>query len=203
MLRRGRIGILDGKDAAARDPYSYMRYEDNVTGITPRILPGTDNQVLYADSDEHTEQGHITESAEVRSGMVDKRLRRISTLRGELKEPEIYPDSERKIYVVSWGSTLGAVQEAVRLLRIEDFDIGYIHFSEIYPVKPDLFPEEFLRKSVLISVENNATAQLARLLRMEAGIEIRTTIGKFDGRPFTPAELAERIREKRGDIYGG
>jgi 2-oxoglutarate ferredoxin oxidoreductase subunit alpha len=201
-LRMGRIGILKEAEAISKDPYTYMRYEDNVTGITPRILPGTKKQVLYADSDEHSEEGHITESADVRSGMVDKRLRRMSTLRSELEEPIIYPDSDREIYLLSWGSTWGAVKEAVELLRAADVDIGYIHFSEIYPVREGLFSEEFLDKAVLISVENNATGQLARLLKMEAGIETIGHIGKFDGRPFTPAELAESIIEKKGEIYG-
>jgi len=202
-LKPARGGILEEGDAAARDPYTYKRYEDNVTGITPRLLPGTGNQVLYADSDEHTEEGHITESAEVRQAMVDKRLRRISTLQSELEGPSIYPDSDRKMYVLSWGSTLGVVEEAVELLRAEDIDIGYIHFREIYPVRRDLFSEEFLEDTVLISVEGNATGQLARLLRMEAGIEVNARIGRFDGRPFTAMELAESIREKRGEIHGG
>jgi 2-oxoglutarate ferredoxin oxidoreductase subunit alpha len=202
-LSTERSGILSGHDIAALEPYSYKRYEINMTGISPRILPGTGSQVLYADSDEHTEEGHITESGEVRTGMVDKRLRKLDALVGEIGRPRIYPDLERESYVLSWGSSLGAVEEAVEILRSEDIDIGYIHFSELYPVRKDLFTEEFIEKAVLIGVENNATGQFARLLRMEAGLETSGSVSRYDGRPFTPAGLASRIKEKRGEIYGG
>jgi len=202
-LQAERAGILAGDDLKGRGPYSYKRYEINMTGITPRILPGTSGQVLYADSDEHTEEGHITESGEVRTKMVDKRLRKLDALRGEIGPPKVYPDMECGTYILSWGSSFGAVAEAVGILRSEDVDIGYIHFSELYPVRKDLFAEDFPEKAVLIGVENNATGQFARLLRMETGLEVRGSVSRYDGRPFTPAGLAARIREKRGEIHGG
>jgi 2-oxoglutarate ferredoxin oxidoreductase subunit alpha len=202
-LNTEKSGIMSEEDLASRDPYTYRRYENNVTGITPRILPGTENQVLYADSDEHTDKGHITESAAVRTAMVEKRLSKLTALRSDIEPPEAYPDMDRAEYVLSWGSTLGAVKEAVELLRADGVDIGYIHFSEIYPVREDLFTGEFLERAVLISVENNATGQLARLLRMETGLEVSGTVSRYDGRPFTPEQLAKDITEKRGEIHGG
>ena len=197
-----KTGIMSEEDLSSRDPYTYRRYENNVTGITPRILPGTGNQVLYADSDEHTDEGHITESAEVRVGMVEKRLSKLTALRSDIEPPKVYPDMDRAEYVLSWGSTLGAVEEAVEMLRGDGVDIGYIHFSEIYPVKESLFTEEFIGNRIFISVENNATGQLARLLRMETGLKVSGTVSRFDGRPFTPGELAKEILEKRGEING-
>jgi len=201
-LNTEKTGIESEEGVASRDPYTYRRYEKNVTGITPRILPGTENQVLYADSDEHTEEGHITESAEVRAGMVEKRLGKLTALGSDIEPPKVYPDMDRAEYVLSWGSTLGAVKEAVELLRADGVDIGYIHFSEIYPVREDLFTDAFLQKTVLIDVENNATGQLARLLRMETGLKVSGTVSRYDGRPFKPAELASDIMAKRGEIHG-
>ena len=40
------------------------------------------------------------------------------------------------------------------------------------------------------------TAQLARLLRMEAGIRIEHTINKYDGRPFSPEEIADAVMKE-------
>jgi 2-oxoglutarate/2-oxoacid ferredoxin oxidoreductase subunit alpha len=174
-------------------PYEYARYEITDSGISPRLLPGTPGQVLYADSDEHTEEGHITESAEVRNAMVEKRLRKLAGMRAEMAGPAIFPDSGAGSYLVCWGSTLGAVDETVRELRAEGADWGYIHFSELYPLPAEPIPRDIARKARLVAVENNALGQICRLLRMETGLAIEERILKYDGRPFTPEELRERL----------
>jgi len=99
--------------------------------------------------------------------------------------------------VVSWGSTLGAVEEAVQQLRKKDLNIGYIHFSEIFPIREDCIPPEIKEKADLISIENNATGQFAKLIKMETGLSIEKKVLKFDGRPFSPEELAHHIQKKR------
>jgi 2-oxoglutarate ferredoxin oxidoreductase subunit alpha len=184
---------LSKKDLEKMEPYAYRRYEITNSGISPRLLPGTPQQVLYADSDEHTEEGHITESGEVRKKMVDKRLRKLDGLRKEMSPPLIYPDPEADEYLVSWGSTLGMVREAVDILRGEGRSVGMVHFSELSPLPPDPIPRNILDNSRLITAENNATSQLAKLLRMELGISIHERICKYDGRPFSPNELAEKM----------
>ncbi len=189
-----RQGVLKEADLENIPDYGYRRYEVTETGVSPRIFPGTPRQVLYADSDEHTEEGHITESAEVRTRMVDKRLRKLEGLRREMSPPKVHPDDEAKMYVVSWGSTRGAVDEAVALLRGEGLSIGYIHFSEIWPLPGNPISEKILKGADLVAVENSATGQLAGLLRMETGIDIREKILKYDGRPFTREDLADRLR---------
>ena len=192
-----RQSIVSGKDLEDISLYQYKRYKLTESGISPRILPGTPDQVLYADSDEHTEEGHITESAEVRRDMVNKRLKKLKGLKKEISLPKIFPDKKAGQYVVSWGSTLGVVEEAVQQLREKDFNIGYIHFNEIYPLREDCFPPEIKEKADLITVENNATGQFSKFLRMEIGISIEKKLLKYDGRPFTPQELVQLIEKKR------
>ena len=179
-------------------PYEYARYEITKSGISPRLLPGTPGQVVYADSDEHTVEGHITESADVRRAMVDKRLRKLAGLQAEMAGPRIFPDADAEAYLVSWGSTLGAVDETVRWLREEGANWGYIHFSELFPLPEDPIPREISRKARLIAVENNALGQFCKLLRMETGLHIETEILKYDGRPFTPDELKKRLENEKG-----
>jgi 2-oxoglutarate ferredoxin oxidoreductase subunit alpha len=195
----GSYSLISKEKLKKLSPYGYKRYEVTESGISPRILPGTPRQVLYADSDEHTDEGHITESAEVRKNMVNKRLKKFSALKEEMSPPRVFPDTKAELYTVSWGSTLGAVDEAVHHLRDKGMDIGTIHFSELYPLRDDAFPSEIKERAELIGVENNATAQFAKLLKMEMGLEIEKKILKFDGRPFSPQELARQIEEKRGD----
>ncbi len=198
-IYKGRHSLISDKDLADFQPYQYKRYETTASGISPRILPGTPEQVLYADSDEHTEEGHITESAEVRQKMVQKRLRKFSGLKEEMSPAKIYPDAEAELYTVSWGSTLGPVEEAVHHLRDKGMNIGYIHFSEIYPMKKDVLPKKVRKGAELIGIENNATGQFSKLLKMEMDVRVEKRILKFDGRPYSPQELARQIEEKRGE----
>ncbi len=191
----GRPGLLSEADLKKLAAYQYKRYATTPTGITPRIFPGTPDQVLYADSDEHTEEGHITESAEVRRAMVEKRLKKLSGLAQEMARPRIYPDAKADAYLVGWGSTLGAVAEAVDTLREDGASIGYVHFSEVFPLPPKPMPDKILDGARLVAVENNATGQLARLLRMESGVNIEERILKYDGRPFAPQELTDRLQK--------
>jgi 2-oxoglutarate ferredoxin oxidoreductase subunit alpha len=191
----GRPGLLSEADLKKLAPYQYKRYAIAPSGITPRIFPGTPDQVLYADSDEHTEEGHITESAEVRRSMVEKRLKKLSGLAQEMARPRIYPDAKADAYLVSWGSTLGTVAESVDTLREDGASIGYIHFSEVFPLPPKPIPAKILDGARLVAVENNATGQLAGLLRMESGVNIEERILKYDGRPFTPQELTDRLQK--------
>ncbi|MFP4081817.1 MAG: 2-oxoacid:acceptor oxidoreductase subunit alpha [Candidatus Aminicenantes bacterium] len=187
--------LLPAEELKKLSPYSYSRYEITDSGISPRIFPGTPHQVLYADSDEHTVEGHITESAEVRKDMVDKRLRKLNGLKQEMSPPQIYPDKKAREYVVSWGSTRAVVEEAVRILREKGRNTGYIHFSEVFPLKKNAFPAEIAKNSRLIAAENNATGQFAKLLKMETGLEIKHKILKYDGRPFSSQDLAAQIQK--------
>jgi 2-oxoglutarate/2-oxoacid ferredoxin oxidoreductase subunit alpha len=191
-------GFLSKKKLEELKPYQYLRYETTSSGITPRIRPGTSQQVLYADSDEHTEEGHITESAEIRSQMVNKRLSKARGLTNELAKPRIYPQKTADVYVISWGSTWGIVDEAVKSLRDEKVKIGSIHFSEIFPFRKHVIPKDITQNAELIGVENNATGQFMRLLQMETGIQVKKKILKYDGRPFHPRELADQIKQKIG-----
>jgi 2-oxoglutarate ferredoxin oxidoreductase subunit alpha len=179
-------------------PYAYARYEMTDSGISPRLLPGTPGQVLCADSDEHTVEGHITESADVRRSMVEKRLRKLAGMREEMAGPKIFPGPDAESYLVCWGSTLGAVEETVQALRAEGANWGYIHFSEVYPLPQAPIPQEISRRARLIAVENNATGQFCKLLRMETGLDMEDKILKYDGRPFTPDELKARLEKMKG-----
>lgn len=173
--------------------YTYKRYQLTESGISPRIYPGLRNQVIYVDSDEHTEEGHITESATIRKKMVEKRLKRLEAIRGEFGPCYTYPEDNLEIMLLCYGSTFGVVKEAVTILNEKKIKIGMLHLSEIYP-----FPREsvmaqlgFSRK--IFTVENNATGQLAQLVTAQTRIKITDKILKYDGRPFTYQELLSRI----------
>lgn len=174
----------------------YKRYKFTETGISPRILPGkVPGQVVLVDSDEHDEWGNITESAEIRIKMVEKRLKKLERLKEEIEEPWLIGDERPENLVVTWGSTYGAVREAVERLNEEGNSIGALIFGDIWPLPTEKLLELNNTAKKLINIEQNATAQLEGLIREEALIKSTYKILKYDGRPFSGDELYERLKE--------
>lgn len=183
-------------EAVERLP-EYKRYVFTETGVSPLSVPGDSKHLVVTDSDEHDEEGHIIEDAEIRVRMVEKRLiKKLPLIRSEISPPVLYGDKEPEIVIVGWGSNYGLMKEAVDALS-KDRKIAMLHFSEVYP-----FPstEKFDYLGILnnaktaICIENNATGQFARLMRAETGYEFKKRINKFDGRPFLLEELVEKVK---------
>lgn len=174
----------------------YKRYKVTEDGISPRTLPGKiEGQVVLVDSDEHDEWGNITESDEIRIKMVDKRLKKFEGLKEDVEEPWFIGEENSKNLVVCWGSTYGAVKEAVSKLNAEGVSIGALVFGDIWPFPTKKLLELGKNAKRIIDVEQNATAQLDNLMRQEALIKSTDKILKYDGRPFSGEEVYLKVRE--------
>lgn len=171
----------------------YKRHLVTESGISPRALPGTDGILVITDSDEHDEEGHITEDLEIRKKLVEKRLKRGNLLKEDIEEPIYFGVSDPDVILIGWGSTYGAIKESVDRLIEEGFSIGLLHFSDVFPL-PYKQLEKYKGKR-LISVEGNATGQFALLVRRETGIDIQEKILKYNGRPFTPSEIVREVKK--------
>ena len=90
----------------------YRRYAITEDGVSPRLLPGQTHHLVIADSDEHTEDGHLTEDLAVRNRMVAKRLAKVEGLRWEVIQPRFDGPGGAELLLVSWGSTGAAAAEA-------------------------------------------------------------------------------------------
>ncbi|MBI5025365.1 MAG: 2-oxoacid:acceptor oxidoreductase subunit alpha [Nitrospirae bacterium] len=172
----------------------YRRHKITDSGVSPRAIPGQAKKaVVVTDSDEHDEEGHIVEDAETRKAMVLKRMRKLQGIASEITMPELYGTGNPDLLLIGWGSTYGALREAIDLLRIEGINASMLHFKELWP-----FPEGIGRviKSAknIYTVENNFTGQLRRLISAETGIELNGSINKFDGRPFTSGEIIRELK---------
>jgi 2-oxoglutarate ferredoxin oxidoreductase subunit alpha len=174
----------------------YKRYKLTEDGISPRILPGKiEGQVVLVDSDEHDEFGNITESDEIRIKMVNKRLKKFEGLREEVEEPWFIGEENPENLVVCWGSTYGAVKEAVSKLNAEGVSIGALIFGDIWPFPTKKLLELSKNVKKIIDIEQNATAQLDNLMRQEALIKSTDKILKYDGRPFSGEEVYLKVME--------
>lgn len=188
-IERGQI--LNASDLPS--PHEYSRYMAAESGISPRILPGQTKAVLYADSDEHTEEGHITESATVRNQMMRKRMRKLEGIGREIDPPEIYPSGQAKLVLLGWGSTYGVLKETVDILNQKNMAAQMIHYSELFPFNQQHIDTAALKKANIFAVENNYTGQFADFFSQSTGLPVYQRILKYDGRPFTPGEIIERI----------
>jgi 2-oxoglutarate/2-oxoacid ferredoxin oxidoreductase subunit alpha len=196
---------------AFRDLKTYSRHAFTETGVSPLGIPGDGSHVVVTDSDEHTEDGHITEDAGIRRQMVEKRLmRKLPLITGEMEPPLLYGEAEPDIVLVGWGSTYGVIREAVDRLS-ETKRIAMLHFSEIYPFPlSDEKPMEqgkgldYLRilkeAKLTVCIENNSTGKFASLFRTETGYVFDAKINRFDGRPFTLENLIGEINVHAGRL---
>ena len=174
-------------------PTPYRRFAITADGISPRLLPGLTEHLVVADSDEHTEDGHITEDLEVRTKMVNKRLRKGAGMRVEAIPPELQGAEGPDLLLITWGSSKGAVEEAAALMQARGEQVATLHFAQVWPLVPELFLERLQRAKEVVVVEGNATGQLARLIRRETGFLIERRVLRYDGLPITPEFITREL----------
>ncbi|WP_026882059.1 2-oxoacid:acceptor oxidoreductase subunit alpha [Clostridium akagii] len=175
----------------------YKRYLLTKTGVSPRIIPGrTPGKTVLVDSDEHDEWGHITEAADVRIAMNDKRLRKMNYLKEEILEPEYLGEEKIDTLLVGWGSLYSPIKEAVKLLNASGkTKYGALVFGDIWPLPTKLLIDKASKAKKLINIEQNATGQLAQLIRENTGIEIKNNILRYDGRPLSAEDIINKLKE--------
>ncbi len=174
----------------------YMRHRITESGISPRAFPGREGVLVVTDSDEHNEAGHLIEDASTRTRMVQKRLRKMFSLKQEIDPPRLYGPKNAETLLIGWGSTYGALCEAVDILGKEKVSINLLHLSELWPFPAETVADTIDHARNSYVVESNATGQMARLIRSETGRDVSGKILKFDGRPFTPAGIVREVKER-------
>jgi 2-oxoglutarate ferredoxin oxidoreductase subunit alpha len=176
---------------------SYKRYKLTDNGISPRGVPGFGSGLVVADSDEHDEDGHITEDLNLRAVMVDKRLKsKLAVLRSATEAPSLEGADSNKHLVVCWGSNYFAVREA--LSRVESNPFTMMHFAQVYPLSGRV--KEILQKADRVfAVETNAVGQFADLLQRDLGISIpmENRLLSYNGLPVPLESVVEFLESKR------
>ena len=176
----------------------YQRHVFTETGVSPLGVPGEAEHLVVTDSDEHDEAGHIIEDGSTRNAMVEKRLfKKLPLIQSEISAPFLYGEPDPAIVIVGWGSMYGLMREAVDRLA-GSYSIAMLHFSELFPfpLRDQFDYIAYLEKAEhTICIEQNATGQFARLMKVETGYEFGAQISKFDGRPFTVERLTGELHE--------
>jgi 2-oxoglutarate ferredoxin oxidoreductase subunit alpha len=178
------------------DPLEYMRHRVTKSGISPRAFPGLGKALVVTDCDEHDEEGHLTEDAGERTAQVQKRLRKLLSLEKEIGTPQRYGPKKAETTLIGWGSTYGAIHEAVDILRKEDTSVNMLHLNELWPFPAKAVADAVSNARNSYVIENNAAGQLARLIKTETGYDVDGRLLKYDGRPFTPDYIAQAVKKE-------
>jgi 2-oxoglutarate ferredoxin oxidoreductase subunit alpha len=182
---------LSANELAALE--SYQRFALTEDGVSPRARPGLGPKAVYpVTSDEHEPDGHITEDPDAVVAMYSKRLHKLEGIAAEMRPPLRFGPAEAEITLLAWGSTYGAAYEAMEMLNARGRSANLVQFVDLWP-----FPAEAARAALdgarrIVAVEGNATGELAFLLKAETGI-VAEKLLKFDGRPFTPQYIVQRL----------
>lgn len=179
------------------------------TGLSKRILPGRPGGMWVATGLNHTEQGKINYLSESNQKGMTMRSRKLAVLQSTLRTPEIYGDAEGDLLLLSWGSTRGAVWEAVDRARAKGVRVSAMNLQFLSPLPPGLKAAfQKFRKVMTVELnycdnwgdpyitsENRRYTQLATILRANTLVDIDCW-GKVPGRPLMPQEVEQIIAEQ-------
>jgi 2-oxoglutarate/2-oxoacid ferredoxin oxidoreductase subunit alpha len=188
--------------------HDYKRYAYTPSGVSPRAIPGQPGLNFIAGSDEHDEKGHLV--SDIRSGipvwvaervkMMDKRMHKLDGLRDASAGPLAEGDANPELTFVAWGSTVGAIRDAMKILAQQGRRTRLVSLPTVFPVHNRELLALLSGPGRRLLVEANFSGQLGRLLRAENGLEFPDRFLKYDGEPFYPREIVARALEVMGHV---
>src|SRR5207247_5709147 len=133
--------------------------------------PRTERIQYTATGREHNVYGHPDYEPQDHTAMMQKRFRKLETAAKELPQPQRYGDQDATIGIIGWGSTEGAIQEAVDRAEAKGYKVASLHPRILSPL-PDRTIRDFIRsvKRVIVP-ECNYSGQLANLLGAKYGLQ--------------------------------
>ncbi len=188
---------------------------DEQTGLSRRPVPGQRGGEYVLTGLAHDEESHVAYGSAINQKAMRMRSRKLAVLQSALKPPKIHGDSWGDLLVVGWGSTLGAIEEAVDRLRGEGRSVSSLHLRFVSPFEPGL-REIFQRFRQVITVEVNYSdnvddpyitaesrrySQLAQLLRSHTLVDVDCW-SRVPGSPIPPSVIEAELR-RRLDVLGG
>jgi 2-oxoglutarate/2-oxoacid ferredoxin oxidoreductase subunit alpha len=190
-------------------PYAW----DPQTGLSERIVPGRPGGMFTATGLAHDEESHVAYASSVNQHASAMRSRKLAVLQRTLTPPEIHGDPAGDLLVVGWGSTKGAIEEAVERARAEGLAVSSLHLTFLSPLEPGL-AEIFRRFARVMTVEinysdapgdpfvteeNRRRGQLAWLLRAQTLVDVDCWT-RVLGEPLRPGAIHQAIRNRLSSL---
>jgi 2-oxoglutarate ferredoxin oxidoreductase subunit alpha len=185
------------------NPYEW----DEETGLSRRPIPGQPFGMYTLTGLAHSTDAKVSYDPENNQKTSAYRSKKLATFKKTLKPPEVYGDKKGDLLVVSWGSTLGAIEEAVDLVRKEGGSVSSLHLRFMSPLEPGL-KEIFKNYKKVMTIEinysddmndpeinsdNRRYAQLAWILRAETLVDI-DCFSNVEGQPLRPGKIVNRLK---------
>ena len=192
--------VVDGLKPYAWDPE---------TGLSRRIIPGQAGGMHTLTGLSHDEGSKVAYSSGVHQRGTTMRSRKLAVLQSLLTPPEVYGDAKGDLLVVGWGSTKGAIEEAVDRARAEGVSVSSLHLRFLSPLEPGV-KKIFKRFKRVVTVEinysdeigdpyitdeNRRRGQLAWLLRAATLVDVDCWT-RVVGEPLRPGAILEAIRAR-------
>ncbi len=187
--RGARYSPTPGEPAAQQ---TYVRFGQTPSGISTRAVLGQPGGEHWLTGGEHTEEGRVTEDPTERERQMEKRARKFAAAGDEIPQTEavkLYGAENAPVTILSWGSTKGALLEAIERLDKVGLACRLAHIRLLAPFPGRAVEAVAAQTDRIVVVELNHTGQFARLLRRETGIEVDHLIVKYNGRPFAGDEV--------------
>ncbi|MBO0961958.1 2-oxoacid:acceptor oxidoreductase subunit alpha [Neobacillus sp. MM2021_6] len=193
-IRRGKL-VAEELPEIENKGY-FKRYEVTEDGVSPRSIPGMKNGIHHVTGVEHAETGKPSESATNRIAQMDKRMRKVENIRFNTPVYKNAPHEDADLLIVGFNSTRGVIEEAMTRLEKDGLKVNHAQIRLIHPFPSDeVLPLIRSAKKVIV-IENNATGQLANIMKMNVGhAEKITKYVKYDGNPFLPHEVHSKCKE--------
>ena len=147
MLDVNRVKIDRGaflKEITTAVNGEFKRFQHTSNGVSPRAPVGTKGGVYWHTGDEHDELGHISEDPTNRDFMMEKRMGKVDLADREVPivdRVNFFGPENAGITVVSWGSTKGAILDAMEWLNQDGVSVNFLQIRLINP-----FPTEYVTK---------------------------------------------------------
>ena len=179
--------------AVSRCPQSdYARYAITADGVSPVTLPGTPGGQYTADGLEHNPRGTPSSRGEDHALQLDKRLHKIASFNYGVHWADVEGDGP--LAVITWGSTTGAVREAVRRLRDGGHAVRMIAIRLLSPPQVEQLAAALAGVNCAVIVEQSHSGQFHRFLRAHYDLPPEVhVIARPGPLVLRPGELVERI----------
>jgi len=207
------IVLADGYIANAAEPWQvpalgelppHRREHDDAHGVAPFsrdpetlarpwLVPGTPGGIhRLGGLERKAESGEVSYDSDNHQVMTRLRKQKIDGIANDIPAQEITAGADAgDVVVVGWGSTYGAITDAVENLHAEGLAVGHVHLRHIHPFPRNL--TELLSRFKTVVVPELNTGQLSLLLRAHTLMPV-IEISKVAGRPFGVHELEADIR---------
>jgi 2-oxoglutarate ferredoxin oxidoreductase subunit alpha len=186
-------------------PYDW----DEKTGLSPRLIPGQPGGMYAVTGLAHTDTAKVAYTPDANQEGTRRRSLKLAALQRTLKTPTVKGDEEGDLLIVGWGSTKGAIEEAIDRVRQDGGSVSSLHLTFLQPLAPGIgeILKRFKRvmaveinysdslEDELITDENRRYSNLSWLLRARYLVDVQNWTN-VHGQPIGPGKIEEMIREQ-------